>query len=188
MGTPDWYDDVMTDFEDELAPMSAEDLEVERRERDSLPERFVPKTDGAFEWAIRKRHRALSKRDEIARRKEEELHILAGQFDRLIAAEQDTANFFDDMIERGILALEPDSKGKRTVKTVAGTAYVRTTEHIGWPADESLVAWCKEHLPAAVIVFEKPDKKALKDAIHETGELPDGVTVEPWETVVVKDA
>jgi len=185
---PDAYDEVMEGFEDDLAPMSAEDLDTERREGDALPDRFVPKTDDQFEWALLKRHRAMAKAKEIRERRDEELRMLSMRFEKLIATEQATADFFTDMIERGIAVKEPDEKGKKTVRTVAGTVWVQHGEHIEWPADDALVAWCKANAPEAVIVFEKPDKKALKERIHTTGDLPDGVSVEKRETTVIRDA
>jgi hypothetical protein len=182
----------MGHFTDALSPVDKDRLASERFDfehgadaQEEPRERFVPTTDAAFEWALLKRARALAKVNEIEERKAVEVGLLAREFDKLAASEKADADFFEDMIRRGMEAKEPDDKGKRTVKTVAGTVYVRTSEHIEWTPDVELVAWCKANAPEAVIVFEKPDKKALKERIHTTGELPDGVTVEERETVVL---
>ncbi|MEI6724586.1 MAG: host-nuclease inhibitor Gam family protein [Actinomycetes bacterium] len=182
------YAEIMEEFEDSLSPLDAETLAIEMREGDALPDRFTPTTDQQFEWALRKRARAITKRDELQAALEAELYQLNKAFDRRIAEHANTAAFFTDMVERGIEAMEPDDKGKRTVKTVAGTVYTRTAEHFDWPDDEMLVGWAREHLPEAVRVKESPDRTALKTHVKETGEVPDGVTVESVTTVVIKSA
>ena len=170
-----WLDEVLEEFEDDLAPAGAN-------------ESFTPTTEAEFEWALRKRARSSAKLREMYAAKEFELERLARAFDKRIEAEQRTADFFTAMIERGVEALEPDAKGKRGVKTVAGTVYTRTTEHFEWPDGDVLVAFAKASIPEAVIVSERADKALIKAHIKETGEAPEGLSVTPQTTVVIKEA
>jgi hypothetical protein len=177
--------EIMEEFEDALAPdiFSDPNGPGDVNEQD----RFIPTTDAQFEWALRKKARAEKQSRELAAHMAHEMALLKAAFEKRIAEHERSAAFFADMIERGVMAMEPDSKGKRTVKTVAGTAYTRTTEHFEWPADDALVSWAKSHLPEAVKVKESPDKAALKAHVKATGELPEGLTVEPRVSVVIKE-
>lgn len=199
------YPEIMEAFEDSLAPVWAQgaadawatslevaddagvDPEAVFRDHPEV-ERFAPTTDAEFEWALRKRARSSAKADDLREHMNDELHKLRSMFERLIVEQERSVNLFTDMIERGIRAMEPDSKGKRTVKTVAGTVYTRTADHFIWPADDELVAWAKANLADAVRVKESPDKVLIKAHVKSTGEVPDGLVVESLTTVVIKGA
>ena len=47
--------------------------------------------------------------------------------------------------------------------------------------DQAIITWAKQHLPEAVRIKEEPDKAAIKAHVKATGELPDGLTIEPQE-------
>lgn len=151
-------------------------------------DRFIPTTDAEYEWAMRKRAKAMKDAAEIEQQRDFEMDFIRRAFDRRINERKQTAAFFTDMIERAVEALPPDSKGKRTVKTVVGTAYTRTAPSFKWPDEMVLVAWAKEHQPDALRVKESTDKAELKARIKATGEVPEGVVVEPKTTVIIKEA
>lgn len=56
---------------------------------------------------------------------------------------------------------------------------IRKPGGIGYKRDDAaLLAWCEEHLPGAVKVKREAAWAEVKKHIQNTGELPDGVTVE----------
>jgi len=60
------------------------------------------------------------------------------------------------------------------LQTPNGTAYQKavTTKH--WPSDDILIAWALAYKPEAIRIKREPDKKAIAEHIHATGETPDG--------------
>ena len=47
--------------------------------------------------------------------------------------------------------------------------------------DQAVIAWAKQHLPEAVRIKEELEKNTIKAHVKATGELPDGLTIEPQE-------
>lgn len=198
--TEPWLDEVYAELEDGIAPEWA--AEAAETWKDSAEvaddvgtdtiaiyhdraERYVPATDAEFEWAMRKRARALRKAEELAQHMAYEVELLTKAFRKRIDEQRDTADFFTDMIERGIEAIEPDSKGRRSVKTVVGTCYTQTKEHIDWGDEDALTEWATAN--NCVRVKKSPDKVAIKNHIHTTGEVPPGVSVGDRTTVVIRE-
>lgn len=68
---------------------------------------------------------------------------------------------------------------KKSVDFMIGSVGWRLRpDSVAWPeTDDGLLAWCRENLPAAVVVNESVDKTALKKHILTTGELPPGCSV-----------
>lgn len=178
------YDDIMDEFTDALAPVPAEELNAYfaawEGEGDN---RFTPETDEQFEWAMRKRSRLLRKAQDLTAARDHELDLLRRAFDKRIATEQHAADFFADMIVRGVT-----ERGEK-VGTVAGTAYPRAAERFDWPEDSALVTWCRANGHDDLVrVKESPDKTGLKKLVKECGEAIDGLTITKPVTVVIKEA
>jgi hypothetical protein len=207
--------EIMDDFTDALAPEWAGEAAVcwaaaqnEAAEAGSDPDamfrefyadRFTPTDEAQMEWCLRKRQKALHDADTLQKHMEYELQALREAFAKHIRKADQEAAFWNDMAERGILATEPDSKGKRTMRTVVGTIFVtrRKTMHLPDDADALLALGEALHVEPRVTIA--PDKSGIKAALEivesdgellvidkATGEPVDSVTAEITESVTVK--
>ncbi len=93
---------------------------------------------------------------------------------------------FREEAEPVVRALLP--KGRRSVLFEGGEAGLRKTPgHLDVTDELAAVAWCKEHLPEAVKVFESILKTPVTKQYDETEVLPPGVAVvAPSEKLWVK--
>lgn len=151
-------------------------------------EAWYPTTDADFEWCQRKRLRAMARSEEIAALRDEQVAKLTAAFDRRIAQADADATRFTLLIETGVRKVEPDGKGKRSVKAPGVTAYIRHSQQFVWPEEGDLLAWAKDTDPTLVRVKESPDKTAIKAYVKETGDAPAGLLIQPTESVVIKEA
>lgn len=177
---------IMDEFDDLTAPDIDIEAERVRYAEDDARDLWAPSTVEEFDWAARKLARIEAKRADMAEMKCDELAKLALLFDRRIRVMDADAEFFRAVIQEGVRALEPDGKGKRTIRTPHMTAYERTTTNIVLPADGSDLAWAKSAHPE--FVRASLDVAAVKKYIKETGDAPEGTELIPSTTVVIKGA
>ena len=188
-------DEIMRDFEDSLAPegvdVAREMLEWQHGSdaQDETREPFVPTTPEQYDWALLKRSRAKAEAEAYTEQKREEMAKLAAAFDRRIAQAESERAFFEDMLARALELVEPDSKGKRRIKSAHGTVYTTHREVWQWPERDTdvygeLVAFAREH----EAVTESVDKAAVKKYVKTTGEVPPGVSIESVESVTIREA
>jgi hypothetical protein len=205
--------EIMDDFTDALAPEWAGEAAVcwaaaqneaadagsdpDAMFREIYADRFTPTDEAQMEWCLRKRSKAMHDADALQKQMDYEVQALTEAFRKHIRKADVEAAFWDDMAARGILATEPDSKGKRTMRTIVGTIFVTRRKAMHLPDDnDALLA-----LGAALNVEPRmaPDKSGIKAALEivesdgellvinrATGEPVDIVTAEVTESVTVK--
>lgn len=187
--------DILDDYDDSDAPEGL-DIAAERgaldTERAGEWERFTLTAPEHFDWAARKRARAKANTAHLEEWKSMEMHKMAHAFDKRITASQGEEQFFNDMIRFGVLSLDPDAKGKRSVKTPHMTAFTITRTEFDWPTDDALVSWAATvdggDGGELVRVKYAPDKTAIKAYVKETGDIPPGLEVREVESVTIREA
>lgn len=173
----------MNIYETDQATMGMVDPETGEipEERD---ERFQIRDDQQAEWALGKIAEA---RAEL-----EKWEAFYGQ--KLEAIRKETQNTIDFMTFH--LHRFFDTQERRVTKTgiekysLPSGELIRKPAGIDYTLDEAaLLAWCEANLPEAVKVTRKAGWAEVKDYIKNTGEIPDGVTVEETSpTFQVKEA
>lgn len=157
----------------------AEDAGIDVTAATALREPFALTTPEAFDWAARKLAKAQHEVARLEEWKQSEAWKLAQAFDRRIKIAQHDVDHLDGMIRFAVEALEPDAKGKQSIKTPHLTATVVRREHFEWPADDELVAWAESYTAEPGLLHTKvtPDKTAIKKYVKATGDAPDGLEV-----------
>lgn len=95
------------------------------------PNRFVPETESAFEWAIRK---IKSKKELIAAidsERKERIALVDAAFKSRLKPEQESEEYLRQIVAEGLHRI-----GDRKTKTVAGTAFFQTKTPISAPAED----------------------------------------------------
>lgn len=140
--------------------------------------------DQGAEWALLKIKEAKA---ELAK-----WELFYGQ--KLEAIRKETQNTIDYMTF--LLQQYFDTQERRVTKTGIEKYSLPSGDLIRKPAgidyqrnEEQLLAWCEEHLPAAVKVKRSAGWAEVKDHIKNSGEIPDGVTIVETDPVFqVKEA
>lgn len=147
-----------------------------------LPERFIVNDIGSANWVVRRVMEARAYSQAIkewadieatrARREEEFLlqHFGAG-LQQVLSEEMERA------------------RGRRkSLKLPAGTIGLRSEPlRLRVEDEDAALAWAKEHLPEAVRVTERVSRTALGEHLAQTGEVPDGCTLqEPTDRFYIR--
>lgn len=179
-------DDIAREFEDAMQPVG---FYREHESDDNACEPWRPDDEDGVDWCLLKRASAEKRIDALNISKAAAIYELSQLYDRRIAAEHRDFEFFDNAAKDALArVVEPGKDGRRKLALPHGTVFTTRREHFEWPDDDALVGWAKDHLPEAVRVKETPDRAALKAHVKETGELPDGLSVETVETVQIREA
>ena len=139
---------------------------------------FRIQSDQTAEWALRK----------ISDAKAELARWEAFYEQKLEAVRRDTQNTIDRMT--ALLQQYFDTQERRVTKTGIQKYSLPSGELIRKPGgidyqrdEETLLAWCEEHLPGAVKATIKASWSDVKAYIKSTGNIPDGVTIVTTEPV-----
>ena len=177
----DTLQEITAEFEDEFAP------------RDD----YVPDSDEKFEYRSRAYLEAKAHVEKLREWKEAQVYALEAKFNARIAAAEADAEHHRSLIEVGLLRMEPDAKGKRTVRVPSATVYTTHRVSIVRPDDHTALS-LGARLDVAPIT--KPDWAAVKKhltvenvddtlvVIADTGEEVDGIEIAVTDSVTIKEA
>ena len=152
----DTLQEIVEEFEDEFAP------------RDD----YVPDSDEKFEYRSRAYLAAKAHIEKLEEWKAQQIYVLTKKFDARISVAYADQEHHRALIEEGLLRMEPDAKGKRTVRVPSATVYTTHRVSIVRPDDEKALAL---GTTLGVAPITKPDWAAVKK--HLTVENVDDTLV-----------
>ena len=138
-------------------------------------EGFTVKNQQTAEWVVKRIAQHRRRQAEVDELYQAELYRLKAWKQKQDEKEQASIDYFEN-----ILKPWAQEQGK-SVSLPSGRVRFRKMQDKFIYDDQAVMAWAKEHLPEAIRVKEELEKKAIKDHVKATGELPDGLTIEQQE-------
>ena len=138
-------------------------------------EAFAVSDQQSAEWTVRKIAEHRRRQREVDELYQAELYRLKKWMEKETEKEQNSILYLESLLIPWAQAQD------KSVSLPSGRVRFRKMPDNFIYDDQAIITWAKKHLPEAVRVKEEPDKAAIKAHVKATGELPDGLTIEPQE-------
>ena len=138
-------------------------------------EGFSVKDQQTAEWVVRRIAESRKRQNEIDELYQAEMFRLKTWKEKEMQKEQSNIEYFETVLKPWA-----QEQGK-SVSLPSGKVRFRKMQDKFIYDDQMVIAWAKQHLPEAIRVKEELEKKAIKDHVKATGELPDGLSIEQQE-------
>ena len=138
-------------------------------------ESFQVTDQQSAEWTVRKIAEHRRRQREVDELYQAELYRLKKWMEKETEKEQNSILHLENL-----LMPWAQEQGK-SVSLPSGRVRFRKVPDKFIYDDRAVIEWAKANLPEAVRIKEEPDKATIKAHVKATGELPDGLTIEPQE-------
>jgi len=139
-----------------------------------VPERFSVKDESSADWLVRKVVEADAHIRRVKEQAEREIRRTERERDFLLL------RFGGDLQRWVKKQLQKDKGRRKSVLFLSGTAGFRQLAAKLVVEDEpTVIKWAKKHCRKAVVTVERLSKTVLNEHFESTGELGDGIRLEP---------